>query len=379
VKILFVIRSLGVGGAEHQLVTLAKGLRQAGHEPAVAVFYPGGAFESELRDAGIALHSLEKRGRWDFAFVARLVEVTRRFKPDIVHSYLATSNKVAAALRPLLGGANVVWGVRSAFMDLSRYDWLTRLSYRVEPWLSPLADAVILNSRAAAEHARRAGFRGSRLVVVPNGIDCGRFRQDMEGRATWRRRWGAGARDFVFGVVGRLDPMKDHSTFLRAAGVVASREPRVTFVCVGDGPEKYRLELQELAGRLGLGARIRWERATRDVASVYSALDILVLSSYGESFPNVLAEAMACSTPCIASDVGDAAAIVANEGPVVPPRDADRLAAAMQEALSWSDEERRRRGAAARARIEAHFSVPAMVRNTIAVLDSVRRSRQSAQ
>jgi len=377
-RVLFLIRSLETGGAEHQLVTLARGLRAAGHEPGVAVFYSGGSLESDLHGAGIPLYALEKRGRWDVGFMRRLVLLVRRLRPDIVHPYLAVSNKVAAALRPFLGGSRVVWGVRSAFMDLRRYDWLTRASYRLEPWLSPLADAIVLNSRAGAEHARKVGFHASRLAVVPNGIDCQRFRPDEAGRERWRSRWGARPENLVVGVVGRLDPMKDHATFLRAAGAIAPRHPRVVFACVGDGPEAYRRELEELGRKLGLGDRIRWEHGTRDVQAVYAALDLLALSSYGESFPNVVAEAMACATPCLVTDVGDAADIVGDTGLVVPPSSTEALAAGLERALSWDDEERRRRGGAARARVEASYSVAALVRSSLDVFERVLEARRRA-
>src|SRR5512137_1412070 len=143
-RILFLIPSLERGGAERQLVELAKGLRLAGHEPQVAVFYEGGALEAELAGAGVPVRPLKKAGRWDPRFLGRFVRLLHEIRPDVLHSYMGSANLVAATLRPLIRGSTVVWGVRSAFMDMGRYDWLSRLTWRLEPLLSGRPAAIIV-------------------------------------------------------------------------------------------------------------------------------------------------------------------------------------------------------------------------------------------
>jgi glycosyltransferase involved in cell wall biosynthesis len=357
-----------VGGAEQQLVTLAKGLRAAGHDAEVAVFYGGGVLERDLAEAGIPVHDLEKRGRWDALFVSRLVALVRRRRPDVLHSYLMTSNKLAALLRPWLGQTRVVWGIRSAFMDLSRYDWLTRWSFRAEPVLSRLSHAIITNSEAARRYASATGFSAEKIVVVPNGIDCRRFAPDPAARARWRARWGVGEDVLVVGLVGRIDPMKDHPTFLKAAARVSSAFPAAAFVCAGDGTEGALRDARALAERLGIGPRVRWEPASREVEGIYNGLDLLALSSYGESFPNVVAEAMACGRPCVVTDVGDAAQIVGTTGLVVPPRRPEALGDAMSALLGEGKVALATRGVAARDRITAQYSIESLVARTVEVL-----------
>jgi hypothetical protein len=158
-RIVFLIRSLGYGGAERQLVVLASGLRQRGHAVSVLTFYSGGELEPDLRSAGVRVRSLEKRGRWDVAsFLANLHRALREESPNVLHSYLGMPNIVAGATRPLFPGMRVVWGERASNMDLSHYDWLARFSTGLTRVLSRTPHHVILNSRAGFEHAAARGY-----------------------------------------------------------------------------------------------------------------------------------------------------------------------------------------------------------------------------
>jgi glycosyltransferase involved in cell wall biosynthesis len=137
----------------------------------------------------------------------------------------------------------------------------------------------------------------------------------------------------VIGMVGRLDPMKDHSNFLRAAALLSRDRIDLRFVCVGGGPRDYSDRLERLGIELGLEKRLIWEGTRSDISEVYNAFDLATSSSSGEGFPNVVAEAMACGIPCVVTDVGDSAAIVGMLGIVVPPADPERLARAWDMAL----------------------------------------------
>jgi glycosyltransferase involved in cell wall biosynthesis len=171
------------------------------------------------------------------------------------------------------------------------------------------------------------------------------------------------------GVVARLDPMKDHETFLRAAALVHAARPDVRFVCVGDGQPGYRRRLLECSRELGLESVVRWTGTDRRITAVMSAIDVLCSSSaFGEGFSNVVGEAMACGTPCVVTDVGDSARIVGDTGPVVPPRSPERLASALLSVLAIDGNARRERGVSARRRVEDRFSVGAMCASTRAAL-----------
>ncbi len=366
-KIVFLIRSLDVGGAETQLVFLAKGLRAAGHAVVVAEFYAGGRLEQPLREAAVPLRALGKRGRWDvIGFLARLIAMVKAERPDVVHSYLVGPNVLMAILKPLFPRVKLVWGVRASNMELRRYDWLARITFSASCRLARFADLIIANSNAGKDYHVAQGYPAKRVAVIVNGIDVARFRPDIGARERVRREWGVATGQKLIGLVGRFDPMKDHPNFLRAAVAVARARANTRFVCVGDGDENYRRELRALALELGLADRMQWHGARDDMPAVYNALDILVsASSFGEGFSNAVAEAMACCIPCVVTDVGDSARIVAGTGAIVPPNDAEALA---NGCLVMLDRLAQAPGIAARERVASLFDADALVRNTIAAL-----------
>src|SRR5206468_1932360 len=111
-------------------------------------------------------------------------------------------------------GAKSIWGLRASNVDFSHYDWFCALSFRIGALLSPLASCIIVNSVAGKDYHRKRGYMGRRMVVVPNGIDTDLFRPNRGAGRQLRRSWEVADREVVIGLVARLDPMKDHPTFL---------------------------------------------------------------------------------------------------------------------------------------------------------------------
>ncbi|MGH8125316.1 MAG: glycosyltransferase [Rhodanobacteraceae bacterium] len=381
-RILFLIRSFGRGGAQRQLVTLATALQHAGWDVAAACFYSGGAFQRDLVQANVPVIDLRKRGRWDVAgFGWRLWRAFRENDPDVVHGYLTTGNLLALLARFARRRTRVVWGVRSAFMDRDRYDWMTRLTFGLTRRFARFADAIIVNSEAGATHHAALGYPAERIRVIPNGIDTRRFRFDAEGRARKRKAWGIPDDAMLVGLVGRLDPMKDHPTFLKAAALLAKHDCRWRFVCVGGGTDPtYAQALASLACEAGLQDRLVWAGPQDDMPAVYSALDVAASTSYGEGFPNVIAEAMACGRPCVATDVGDSARIVGRCGAVVAARNPEAFAAGVASILQlWrSPDTGGDLPAAARARIVEHYALGPLLQSSEATLRAVWAARGGA-
>ncbi len=365
--VLFLVRSLNRGGAELQLVTLAKCLNARRYPVTVASFYAGGQLEEELRDGGVPVYVLNKRGRWDIGpFLWKLTWFLRKRRPAVVHSYLGAANILAVLLKPLYSGPRVVWGVRSSYMDLSMYDWLWRVEYRIARLLSRFPDRIVVNSRVGLELLQAEGYPLDRLVLIPNGIDTERYKPTLHASPSIRAEWGVQDHERLIGIAGRLDPMKDHPTFLQAAAELVKTRRDVRFICVGDGRGEYKAILQSLAADLGLGETVVWAGERSDMTAVYNALDIATSSSYGEGFSNAVAEAMACGIPCVVTDVGDSAWIVEDTGIVVPPKNPEALAKGWEECLRRDRVEMGRR---ARERIVANFSVDKLVDETVRVLE----------
>ena len=366
IRVVFLVRSLGFGGMERQLLALVKGIDPLRFEVTILSFYAGGAMLPEIEQAGVPVVTLGKGGRWDVVtFLGRLVKAIRSLQPDILHAYLPVPNFLAALLKLVFPRLHVVMGVRTSGKDLRQYDWTFRVSFWLEKLFSGLADLIIVNSLAGKTAYEKKGFNPRKLLVISNGVDTALYRPDPQAGAPLRQGWDVPECGVLVGVIGRLDPMKGHLVFLRAAARLASEFPALRLVCVGDGPQVYRRKLEEMSVSLGLQGRLTWVEARRQVAAVYHALDICCSASiFGEGFPNVVGEAMACGIACVVTDVGDSALVVGETGGVAPVSDVEALAQALRTMILLSDAQRSAMGEMARQRILSNFSLQRMISNT---------------
>jgi glycosyltransferase involved in cell wall biosynthesis len=326
---------------------------RGGFEVSVVHFYPG-TFEHSLREAGVKTLCVGKRHRWDLAgFFIRLVKTMRELKPDLIHGYLHESNLMALFLKPLCGFPKIVWGIRDSQTDAATWGILGKLSFRLNCLFSGWADQIIANSRAGRTYYIYCGYPTDRFDVVPNGIDTTRFQPSSRaGHCS------------TFAMIGRLHPMKDHTTCLRALAAV----PEAKLVILGAGDAVYAAEMRSLTQSLGISERVEWQPARDDLASLYSTFDALVsTSAYGEGFSNVIGEAMACGLPVIASDVGDSAWLVNDTDWIFKPGDHAALADKMRAFISLTPDERNALGQANRQRIEQNFTISTMVERTAAL------------
>jgi len=375
IKVVFIIRSLDCGGAERQLLTLANALDRKYFEPTILTFYSGGPYERHVSD-NVRLISLNKSGRWDaIGFLVRLVCELRRLRPDVIHSYADIPNILSLLVKHFTGRPAVVWGIRMAFHDVASYDWLHRVAFRLERKLARFPDRIIVNSHAGHRCFRARGYHPARLITINNGFDSGHFQPKPEARRRIRAEWGLAPDQIVIGLVARMKPIKDHPTFLRAAALVKGAYPNVRFVCVGNGPESYRQALLDLVDQLKLGDRITWTGLHTNMADIYNAIDVNVLSSISEGCPNVVGEAMACGVPCVVTDVGDAASLVGDTGFICPPENPEALAATL---IKCIDADRVSLGIKARRRIEKSWSISRLVESTERVLASAVRTANDA-
>jgi glycosyltransferase involved in cell wall biosynthesis len=377
IKIAFLARSLETGGAERQLTALAAGLDRRRFWPVGRCFYARGPLLGHLEAAGVPVVDLAKRGRWDvLPFSLRLLKALRELQPHVLHGYLPVPNMLAAVSRTFVPNMKVVFGVRSAVMELSRYDWLMRLTYGIERWFTPQADYIIVNSQAGRYHYAQLGYPASKMSVIPNGIDVDTFAPGAAGGEALRQSWHVPLDAPLVGLVGRLDAMKGHSIFLQAAALLSELFPEARFICVGGGPEFVLARLQATAQRLGIAERVLWAGSHQDMPAVYAALDLACNASTGEGFPNSVAEAMACGVPCAVTDVGDSARIVGETGAVAPPNDPNALASALKKLIELAPGERRALGKTARQRIVENYSLETMLTRTQDALEALLRGEQ---
>lgn len=372
-RVAVLIRSLEAGGAQAQLAALAKVAKANGMELVILQLYEGGAFADYIRSMGTPLISLRKSGRWDFLFVFRLIKAVRCVKPHVIYGVMSVSNELALIVGRICG-AKVVWGIRSSFVDLEAYDWAARLIHKVGALLSVAADAIVFNSVAGKKYYGGQGYRNRRMRVVHNGIDIARFVSDRRRRNEFRRELGVDNDECLIGLVGRLDPMKDHQTFLQAAAAFCQQGYRGRFICIGQGEPEFGDRLRAAAAKYGLAQRVIWLSGVGDMVAAYNGIDVLTLTSRGEGFPNVVAEAMACGLPCVVTDVGDCRDIVGGIWPVVAVGDHERVVNGWRQVLEMSADERGAKAQAARDRVLMKFGIDALGTATADIMREVSTS-----
>ena len=374
-RIVLFTGSLRTGGAERQLSLLAKGLARRGHRVDFFTISPGGTYWDELeREPKIRLRSLSgpkspKKPVVALQLILSVIRLRREMKsrrePLILHSTQDLANVIAWAASRLLLHVKIAWGIRASNMN---YNWYQVIPRKLCAFVSGSVPLLIANSQSGLSYHEALGFRCKRREVIPNGIDTDTFRPDLEARKRIRDEWGIGPEENLIGIAARLDPMKDHANFIRAAGLLFKERRDVRFVFVGDGKLDYVERLKAEAEKVGIGDRAVWAGLRNDMAAVYNAMDIATSSSYGEGFVNAVGEAMACEVPCVVTDVGDSARIVGDTGVVVRPRDPDRLKRGWSELL---DRDLDGLGAAARNRVEAMFSLEKFVKDTEKALETL--------
>lgn len=377
IRVAFLARSLeATGGAEQQLAHIALGLDSRQFDCRVYCFYETGELCHHLRAGGIKIESLHKSSRWDlFRPSSQLHRKLREFRPHVLHSFLGPPNVLAALLKPFFPGMRVVWGVRASDMRLENYDWTRRATFRAEVLLSRIPDIIVANAEAGRRHVTAAGFPERRVSVVHNGIDTQRFRSMPGMRAAIRNELGLKSDAPIIGMIARIDPQKDHDTFLQAARLAVTRKPDLQFLCIGGGDPALMDRLTNLTNLLGLNRNVHWIGERKDIPELINSFDLLTLTSaYGEGFPNAVGEAMACGCPCVVTDVGDCAAIVGNTGFVAERGDAKALSQYWLDYFALPDTRRQEIGRNARQRIETQYSLAAMVKQSEHLYGTVAHS-----
>jgi glycosyltransferase involved in cell wall biosynthesis len=342
-----------IGGAERQVLQLATGLAKRGWGISViALSGNGGDAAKTLPSAGVAFHSLEMRkGLADPRGWLRLHAWIARNHPDVVHAHLPHASLLARWSR-------ITSPVRVAVDTIhspATGGPVRQLGYRLSTGLVDIVTAV---SHAAAGPWLDARLvRDGNLAIVPNGVNTDHWKRDEDLRAEKRSELGL-SNEFLWLAVGRLDPVKNHATLLRAFARIAHN---TRLVIAGDGP--LHIKLRSLAFELGLHDRVSLPGFQSDVQRWMQAADGFVLCSSWEGLPLALLEAAACEIPAVITDIPGAREVIPDSlhGAAVSVEDADGLAAAMNAVMCMPYANRRARGRQLRISIRARFGLSAVL------------------
>ncbi len=379
IRVVHLITDLDIGGAEMMLSRLVAAADRKRFRMSVVSMTAPGPLGAQLTAQGIEVRSLGMRSAIpDPRGLLRLLVLLRREPADILQTWLYHADLLGVLTARLGGARRLVWNVRCSNIDFNRYSRLSAALPRLLARLSRGPDAVLVNSVAGKAVHERLGYRPRRWEIVPNGIDVERFRPDPEARVRMRTELGLPPGSFVICLPARFDPMKDHATFLAAAARFAQTCSAARFLLVGRGNDARNARLCPLLDRSNCADRILLQGERQDMPAVLASADVVSLSSsFGEGFPNVIAEAMACGTPVVSTDVGDAARIVGTAGAIVPVRDSEAMAAAWHDFYALGAEGRTARGQVARRRIVEAYALPAIVARYEALYEQLTQAGPS--
>jgi glycosyltransferase involved in cell wall biosynthesis len=348
-RILLLSTSMGMGGADQQILLLARAMRSRGHEIRIVALAPLGPMGLEAQREGLEVESLElARNLGAIPRVLRLIRIIRAWRPDVLHSHMVHANLLARAIRPVVRVPALV----STIHSINDGGPLRMAAYRLT---SGLVDRFTIISRLAAErYIAIKAVPAHRLQVVPNAADTDRFRKLPEARAVVRRELGLGD-EFVWLAVGRFETAKDYPTMIAAFARLAAVRPASRLLLVGKG--SLQSEVEGMVQAAGVEEGVRFLGVRRDIPALMSAADGYLLSSAGEGMPVVLLEAAASELPIVATRVGGVAEVVddGSTGLLVRSADPAALAEAMEKMELLTREARLGMGARGRTLVEQRY------------------------
>lgn len=358
-KILHVIVCLDVGGAEMMLKRLIESQKEnPAYEHIVVSLTDIGSIGAEIRRLGTQVYSMGMRSGLDsFSVLLRLRSLIRRYSPDVVQTWMYHADLLGGLAARLAGKKNVVWGIHSTDVRAggSRATILVmKICAKVSRWVP---HTILCVAEVSRKVHIAAGYFAPRIVVLPNGIDMSRLVSNKFRRSEIRRACGFADNDLVIGTLGRFNPVKDYSNFVKAAGIIASKYLHVRFLMVGAQLDQDNVILRGWIEKTGFGDRFVLLGQRSDAPDCLAAMDVFCLSSKSEALPTVVIEAMGMGIPCVATNVGDTESILRDVGIVVPKEDPVALSVGLEKLIQISVEERRALTCQGMARARENFTI----------------------
>lgn len=374
-QILHIITALERGGAEAMLEKLVTGGGRHGH--AVVSLRELGPIGAQIAARGIEVRALHL-GSATGALTAlpRLMTFVRTHRPDVIQGWMDHGNLVATFARGLAArGSQLVWNVRRS-LDSAGWDrFLLRRLVALNVKLAGKPERIVYNSTTGARQHEAIGYPANKRSIIPNGFDLARF-SPITDRRKFRHEMGVADDELLIGLIARFHPCKNHGAFFQAAAHILGSGLRARFLFAGAGMTIDNPDVAAPLRDLGIIDRTFLLGERNDVPVVTAALDIACNVSHGEGFPNAVGEAMACAVPCVVTDVGDCRHVLGDTGVVCDSNGSAGIERALTKLIEAGPDRRGELGRLARARVEALFSLAAIVHQYDALYDDLAGVRR---
>ena len=353
-RIVHIITDLKKGGAENSLYKICQYDRV--NEHAVISIKSLGDYNLLFKKIGINVYNMNINFYSFFKFI-NLIKFIRLLKPDIVQTWLPHGDLIGGIAAKLAGINRIVWNIRYSKLEGDVVKLRTIILIKILSKLSFIIPKIIIVvSKSALKNCKNLGYCIDKLRLIQNGYDESIL-------TSYKKKYKKINKLPIIGSVARFDPTKDHENLLKALSIL--KKKNINFIChlIGHNMDKNNKLLVNLLKKLELSSCVKLLGKSNDVLRSMRALDIHILSSKTEGFPNVVAEAMILGIPCIVTDVGDSALIVGKTGWVVQPKNSVKLANTIKKALSAIGKKGwKRRCEQAKLRIKNNFEISKMVK-----------------
>lgn len=328
-KILHIITGLNDGGAEGVLARMCL-LEPEQH--IVISLMDMGKYGSILEKDGVKVYYLNLNpSKIELKKTLELYSLIRSIEPSIVQTWMYHADFLGGLVAKVAGVPKIFWGIRHSNLNKGTIKKSTYFIMKLCAILSYFVPKKVIScSRDGINSHKNQGYAGNKFELIQNGYDLSKFHPNFDHKIKFNYKKP------IIAMVARYDVQKDHQNLLQALSLLKRQNTHFHTVLVGTGMNEDNKELIELISlnNLVLGEDLTLYGRCNDIPALMNAIDLHVLSSLGEAFPNVLAEAMACGTPCVSTDVGDAREIVDKYGWIVPAQNSIKLAEAITAALS---------------------------------------------
>jgi glycosyltransferase involved in cell wall biosynthesis len=362
-NVLHIIGDLDDGGVQKILTELCIGDKKNSHT--VISFRDNGKYVSLLSRSGIRVECLQMPvGRISLKSICTLLLLIRSVSPSTIQTWMYHGSLIGSIAARIVSSAPIFWSIHNSNLSEGTVKKTTRLVSHILRYLSFfIPKAIIYCAHRSLEYHVSLGYTKEKSYVVENGYNFDTFKPDSLARCQFRSSLNIPEDVPLLGMVARFDPQKDHKNLFKAISILKQKKVRFYFVLVGSGMTLNNSEILALVNKYNIKDHLIFLGQRKDIPTVMNSIDIHVLSSLAEAFPNVLVESMACGTPCVSTDVGDATLILGDTGWIVNTRSPEDLADGILDALfCFADkDEWYLRKILVRQRVVDRFSIDKMI------------------